>query len=204
MTRTSQILLISVAMAGGTLWAASPMAHRPKVLLDNSTVHVVAVSIAANAAYKVHADTPKESIWVAIDGPALILAEGKGGRIRAVSPSDIGKFEFGSGIEFRNKGTAPAEIVIVGTKVAGAVPECVNLTAGNALEEHTPDNGVVVVAISALRLREVMQLGEPDDPTPGNPTIIKMNSGDIRWLEPGMRTLSNLLGDTVRFVWIGW
>ena len=206
MTVTWQGLLMLLAGGTAQLLLGHPLHRQRKVLIDDSRVRVVSANIPGNTAYTVQADTRNGAIWVVINGSALTIIDDKGGETRDLSPSDTAKLEPGQAVEFRNKGNDTACVVVVDIKnTAGAiVPQSVDLTAGNELEEHTPDQGVLLVAVSTLKLQEIMQRGEADDPTPGNPRIINVNQGDARWLESGMRTLTNLLGSPVRFIWIGW
>lgn len=201
------MLSIRTALAAIALPLLASPAQHVRSVLNNSKARVLLVEIPAGGNYLMDAPTARGSVWVAINSLRLTLTGSlpKSG-FREISLGEAGTLTSGMSAEFRNARQTVGRLVVIDIKrsLNVVMPEVLDLKPGKSAEQATPDDGTVLVAISSLKLKELLEVGEPDAPVPGPSYLVSMHPGDVRWLEPGMREFTNLLGTPVRFVLVGW
>jgi hypothetical protein len=73
------------------------------------------------------------------------------------------------------------------------------------LEDGSDRNDTLLVALAPLKLREVRDLSDEDEPwKSGPPRMIELEKGQFTWLKPGVHRLRNTGNSAARFVTIEW
>ncbi len=109
-------------------------------------------------------------------------------------------------LDFRNTDQRSARLIVIDVKSAGQelTVQAYDLAVGQKLEEASETNDMLVIAISALKLRDVRDLGEEGNWKPSTPEVIAIASGGLRWVRAGTHEFTNLLPVQARFVTVEW
>ncbi len=160
------------------------------------------MSVPAGATYEIRATAAKGAVWIAID-PFEVVGDAE---TRAALPGDTGTVPSGAKQEFRNVGRQAARLTIIEVKSAiqDLTVQVHNLTPGHALDEASESNDALIIAVTALKLREVWNLEKEDDWVPSKPIVFALDAGGVRWVAEGEHEFSNLLPVPIRFVTVEW
>jgi len=76
---------------------------------------------------------------------------------------------------------------------------------GNVMEDASARGETLLVALTPLRLRDIIDNSDEDEPPNyGQPRSIELPVGKTTWLPPGMHQITNVGGSVARFVTIEW
>ena len=103
--------------------------------------------------------------------------------------------------------TRPVLLVIVNVRTARQAQTFnrVELVPGNVMEDASARGETLLVALTPLRLRDIIYNSDEDEPPNyGQPRSIELPVGKTTWLPPGMHQITNVGGSVARFVTIEW
>jgi hypothetical protein len=128
------------------------------------------------------------------------------------SPADLkaGERQFVHGreiVKISPSGSRPTTLVIVNVKRARQAQtfDRVELTPGKVMEDASSRNETLLVALNALRLRDVINNSDEGEPSNyGQPHTIKLEAGQTVWLQPGMHQITNSGGSKASLASIEW
>jgi hypothetical protein len=110
-------------------------------------------------------------------------------------------------VNVSHSGSQSALLVIVNVRRARQAQtfDQVELDPGKAMEDASSRNETLLVALSPIRLRDIMNHSdEGEPPSYGEPHSVALEAGKTAWLQPGMHQITNIGGSIAKFVTIEW
>lgn len=164
-------------------------------LIDDASVHVIRI----NAPYTLKSEAKFGSVWVAI-GDAISV-DG-----RKVSDGDAKAIPHGKTLNFTCAPQKKCEMIVVRVKKAEQdltiTTDTMDVKGG--FDDASMRNKTLIVAVSNLKLRDVLDVGDEDHPKLKKPVVITMERGEVRWLPEGMHKVSNLSQQAAKYALIEW
>jgi hypothetical protein len=110
-------------------------------------------------------------------------------------------------VNVNSSDTRPALLVVVNVRTARQAQtfDRVELGPGKIMEDASDRNETLLVALTPLRLRDIINNSDEDEPPNyGRSRSIELPAGKTAWLPPGMHKITNVGGSLARFVTIEW
>src|ERR1022692_3343727 len=204
MTWTNVVNAIMYSALLSPIAVGTAMAQQVRVLMEDTKARVTAVEVFKNTVYTVRPTTSYGAVWIALDDNATITrghATATANRVRA---GDAKTVEHGADVQFRNDNQSTARLIIVEVKEASQELTIGLFDVTTSLEDASDRNDTLLVAVSALQLRDTWNTGDESEWLPSKPNNIRMNPGDARWIRPGIHHLKNLGRRPAKFVLVEW
>ncbi len=199
---TTPFLVFAIAMA--LLILPARLFASSQVILDDARVQVTIVELAAGKDYNLKG-ARHGSIWIALDNVAAIAEAGANAH-RKIHRGETHLLPTGQTAGFVCDSNGYTRLIVVNAKraVPAITVNTETLSPGNELQDASDRNETLVVAISAVQLRDIRNLGDESAWIPSKPEVISMDSGNVRWIRPGIHHFRNLLRGASTFVTLEW
>lgn len=191
--------LIAVALSDAK--AGFAQALKARVILDDQKARVTVVEVPADEGYALEAGK-YGSVWVALGPFEIISTNGDVGASKRILAGDFGKISSGEKRWFRVEGRLAARLVLIDPKTLHQ-----ELTVGAFpldVQDGSDRNDTLLVAVSDCHFRDIRNLGDESEWKPGEPEIIAMKSGTVRWVRAGIHHFKNLGSRMAKAVSIEW
>lgn len=146
--------------------------------------------------------THKGFVLVAL-GDCSVLINGHTNNLKAGDHKEVS----GGILELAPAPSKPTELVLVEVLSASQplTVQSTTLARNQEVEDASDRNLTLLVAVDALRLSDVRDLSEEEEPWKSAPAkAINLQKGQTVWLQQGMHRLRNAGRTTSRFVTIEW
>ena len=110
-------------------------------------------------------------------------------------------------VNVNSSDTRPAFLLVVNVRTARQAQtfDRIELVPGKAMEDASTRNETLLVALTSLRLRDIIDKSDEGEPLNyGRPRSIELPAGKTAWLPPGMHHITNVGGSLAKFVTIEW
>jgi len=110
-------------------------------------------------------------------------------------------------VHVNSSDTRPPLLVVVNVRTArqALTFDRIELVPGKVMEDASARNETLLVALTALHLRDIIDNSEEGEPSNyGQPRSIELPAGKTAWLPPGMHQITNVGGSPARLVTIEW
>jgi quercetin dioxygenase-like cupin family protein len=182
-----------------------PILAQSRVILDDRMVTVTALELPRSSEYKLESARPHGSVWIALTGGTL--AYGADSTHRPIQAGDAAFLPAGRTVSLLSTAEKPMRLVVVTLKQRSQQDLTVQLTTlkpGGELQDASDRNETLLVPISAVRLRDIRNLGDESEWKPSAPDVVGLTSGQVRWIRAGVHHIKNLASSPSVFVTVEW
>jgi hypothetical protein len=180
------------------------LAQTFQTLSENVRARATLVTIPRRSSYTFQAGGEQECAWIVLDEGLEVKKEGSSARERSTPAT--GKLSPRESAIFVNDADGPKRLITVEPKetIQELTVEKTVLAPNQKLQDASELNDTLLIAVTGVNLRDVRNLGDESHWKSSRPVFVRLRSGAVAWLKPGMHELKNVSSRSCEFVTVEW
>ena len=177
-------------------------AQRAIVVLDDAKVLATKVELVGDRDFRIHASA-YGTVWVALD-PVIMTVRGSQLASRQAVPAGEAETATKEKCGFRAEPGARARLLLITPKGPHQSFTIGPFLSERSLEDASARNFTLVVAVTAVLFRDTRNLGNESEWKPATPEVIRLPSGTLHWVTPGIHHFERIGTQRWKAVTIEW